>query len=257
MPAILPTVRRPSGHQSCISQVVSDHIVISCEHGGNRIPPRYRSMFRGRRTLLDSHRGYDAGALELALQFAAVFRCPLIYSTTSRLVVDLNRSPRHPQLFSRISAALPEEERRAILWTHYHPYRKRLEEHIRRVVRAGRRVVHLSCHSFTPCRNGEKRQAALGLLYDPSRAGERALCGRWRRCLLAADPGLRVRRNYPYRGTADGMTAHLRRSFAAHSYLGIELEVNQKYPRRQARAWDELRPLLLDGFARALTEERC
>jgi predicted N-formylglutamate amidohydrolase len=232
---------------------VKHHIVISCEHGGNRVPARYRRLFRGRSALLDSHRGYDAGALELALDFAAVFRAPLIYSTTSRLVVDLNRSPGHAQLFSRITARLPHEERRSILSVHYHPYRKRLEEHIGRAVRSGRRVLHLSCHSFTPRRNGHKRQADLGLLYDPARAGEKALCARWRDCLLASDAGLRVRRNYPYRGTADAMTAYLRRRFGPQCYLGIELEVNQKYPRRKARRWSALRPVVIDSLERALT----
>jgi len=39
-------------------------------------------------------------------------------------------------------------------------------------------------------------------------------------------PGLRVRRNYPYRGAADGLTTHLRRQLGPR-YLGVELEINQ------------------------------
>jgi hypothetical protein len=44
-----------------------------------------------------------------------------------------------------------------------------------------------------------------------------------------------VRRNYPYRGTADGFTTYLRRQFSARKYLGIELEVNQSLLGRQPR----------------------
>ena len=40
-------------------------------------------------------------------------------------------------------------------------------------------------------------------------------------------PALRVRRNYPYTGKSDGLTAYLRRRFDADRYLGIELEINQ------------------------------
>jgi len=34
---------------------VRDFLLITCEHGGNRIPARYRPLFRGAGKLLDSH----------------------------------------------------------------------------------------------------------------------------------------------------------------------------------------------------------
>ena len=36
-------------------------IVITCEHGGNRIPVLYRDLFHGQQQQLESHRGYDPG----------------------------------------------------------------------------------------------------------------------------------------------------------------------------------------------------
>jgi len=69
-----------------------DAFIITCEHGGNRIPASYRQLFRGQRALLDSHRGYDPGALVMATTLAGTFRAPLVASTTSRLLIDLNRS---------------------------------------------------------------------------------------------------------------------------------------------------------------------
>ena len=42
-------------------------LLLTCEHGGNRIPPRYRTLFQGHRRLLESHRGYDRGALAVAI----------------------------------------------------------------------------------------------------------------------------------------------------------------------------------------------
>jgi hypothetical protein len=39
---------------------------------------------------------------------------------------------------------------------------------------------------------------------------------------------LRVRRNYPYLGTADGLVSFLRKEFSSELYIGIEIELNQK-----------------------------
>ena len=58
--------RRPSDRGPDAADVDGVHgagIVISCEHGGNRIPARYREWFTRHRALLASHRGFDPGAL--------------------------------------------------------------------------------------------------------------------------------------------------------------------------------------------------
>jgi predicted N-formylglutamate amidohydrolase len=52
-------------------------LVISCEHGGNRIPEPYRDLFRPYRASLHSHRGFDAGSLPMARALASGFRCTL------------------------------------------------------------------------------------------------------------------------------------------------------------------------------------
>src|SRR5688572_10798383 len=171
--------------------------LITCEHGGNRVPPRYRHLFRGHRALLESHRGYDPGALALARDFAAAFDAELVYSTTSRLLVELNRSPNHPQLFSAITQNLAREERQRLLERYYFPYREWVESAVRQSVERGQRMLHVSCHSFTPKLDGVERRADVGLLYDPRRPAEAAFCAAWQRELGSADPRLAVRRNYP------------------------------------------------------------
>jgi predicted N-formylglutamate amidohydrolase len=71
--------------------------LVTCEHGGNRIPAPYRKLFVRQRALLDSHRGWDPGALQMARALSTALRAPLVASTTSRLLVDLNRSAGHPR----------------------------------------------------------------------------------------------------------------------------------------------------------------
>ena len=202
-------------------------VVVTCEHGGHRIPPRWAPLFERRRTLLESHRGWDSGALTFARKLAKALDAPLVANTTSRLLVDLNRSEHHRAVFSPITRALPDAERVRILDEVYRPYRGRVEQFVDGAVARGR-VVHLSAHSFVPVLNGQRRRADVGLLYDPSRRPEKAFCDAWYAALKAALPDFVVRRNSPYRGTADGLTTALRRRHAANDYIGVEIEMNQR-----------------------------
>jgi predicted N-formylglutamate amidohydrolase len=224
-------------------------LIVSCEHGGNRIPPPYRALFRHARALLASHRGYDPGALELAREFARALSARLFYSTVSRLLVELNRSLGHRQSFS---AFVPKQLRDELVTRYYRPYRAQLEATVADAIRRGRRVVHLSCHSFTPRLAGVRRSADVGLLYDPRRGSERSLCAEWK-STLEADSHICVKLNYPYRGFADGLTADLRKRFAERDYVGLELEVNQRLVRAGGVRWRRLRRRLVGAFAKALS----
>lgn len=206
-----------------------DAFLISCEHGGKRIPPQWRALFAPHAALLSSHRGYDKGALRMARELAAALDAPLFAATTSRLLIELNRSPGHPKLYSAVTRALSADERRDIFEHCYVPYRRAVEERVADLVAQGRRVVHVSSHSFTPELDGQVRHADIGLLYDPKRPGEAALCRRWRAALGSSAPALHLRMNYPYAGSADGFTTWLRRRFGPQQYIGIELEINQKH----------------------------
>jgi len=203
--------------------VASDSFLVTCEHGGNRIPTRYRALFHGQAALLGTHRGYDPGALVMARQLARALHAPLVTATVSRLLVDLNRSIGHPRIFSAASRAAPLAVRARIVEQHYVPYREQVERLVRRSVSRGRRVIHISSHSFTPELDGNVRRADVGLLYDPKRVGEVALASRWKAALEQAAPELRVRRNYPYAGKGDGLTSHLRLRYSPALYVGIEL----------------------------------
>ena len=228
-----------------------DCFLITCEHGGNRIPAPYRRLFREYRALLDSHRGYDPGALVMARELGRAFGAPLVASTVSRLVIDLNRSLGHPRLFSAATRGAPATLRAEIVQRHYLPYRAEVERVVGQSVARGRRVIHISSHSFTPELDGEVRTADVGLLYDPARRGEAALCARWKASQAELAPELRVRRNYPYAGKADGLTSHLRRRFPPRAYVGIELEVNQRIVLAAGRRWATLRSVLIDSLRTA------
>ena len=229
----------------------TNQLVISCEHGGPDVPRAYAALFSGREELLDSHRGWDAGALELGRQMADALGVPLHSATTTRLLVDLNRSIGHRQLFSEFTG-LPRDRRQGIIDRYYRPHREAIEAEIARVVESGRRVIHVASHSFTPALDGVPRQADVAWLYDPRRPGEVAFARSWMRELAPLAPELRLRRNYPYRGRDDGLTAALRKRHPVAAYVGIELEVNQRFVEQGGAPWDRLKAALVDSLARAL-----
>jgi predicted N-formylglutamate amidohydrolase len=232
----------------------ADRFLITCEHGGNRIPTRYRHLFAGFEALLHTHRGFDPGALALARDLAAVLAAPLYISTTSRLLIDLNRSIGHPSLYSEATRTAPAPVRREILERHYLPYRDEVEAAIAGAIAHDSRLIHISSHSFTPVLDGAVRNADIGLLYDPSRSGEMELCRHWQSRLKLLAPGLKLRRNYPYTGKSDGFTAYLRRRFPADAYVGIELEINQKHVLKGGRHWHALRQHVIEALRQAIQD---
>ena len=227
-------------------------IVITCEHGGNRIPVLYRDWFRGQRQQLESHRGYDPGALVMARELATAFAAPLVVSTVSRLLVDLNRSVGHPRLHIEAIRKAPAEVRQQILKHYYRPYREQAERVVRRAVADEGFVIHVSSHSFTPELDGKVRNADIGLLYDPARQREQVLCESWQASLKTCAPDLTVRRNYPYAGKGDGLTLWFRRHLPPDAYVGIELEVNQKHVFTAGRPWTALRKVIIESLRRVL-----
>jgi predicted N-formylglutamate amidohydrolase len=201
--------------------------------------------------LLDSHRGYDLGALRMARALALGLAAPLVSSTTSRLVIDLNRSIGHPQLYSAATRAVAASVRKEIAAQYYYPYRDEVERLVRRSAARGRRMIHIASHSFTPKLDGRLRRADVGLLYHPGRRAEVELCARWKAALAAAAPELQVRRNYPYAGKGDGLPSYLRLRYPGGAYVGIELEVNQKIVLGAGRGWSALRRVLIDSLRTA------
>ena len=226
--------------------------IISCEHGGNAVPADYAPLFLGHEALLQTHRGWDLGALVLARQLAAAVNAPLFAATTTRLLIDLNRSIGHRQLHSEATRSLPLATRRCIVAVHYQPYRDAVEGEVARLIAAGQRVMHIASHSFTPQLHGVVRRADVGWLYDPRRAGEGAFALQWLTAFGRLRPDLTLRRNYPYQGKGDGLTALLRKRHTASQYLGMELEVNQRVVGEGGAAWTAL----CAGVTRALVDAR-
>ncbi len=204
--------------------------VVSCEHASARVPATWRAVLRDYLPLCDEHEVRDPGIGEIGRELAGLLEAPYFPGTFTRLLVDLNRSINHPELFSPPVRELPARARTDILCEYYHPYRHRVRQEIENLVAADRPVIHLSIHSFTPELHGRKRRNDFGLLFDPWRKGEDELAEPWLHLLRRRAPDLICTPNEPYTGTSDGHVPVLRRYLRRASYLGYELEFNQKLP---------------------------
>lgn len=200
-------------------------ILLTCEHGGNQIPLKYHKNFKNGAEALKTHRGLDIGALEIAKHLQKIIKSPLIFSTTTRLLVDLNRILTNPTLFSEFSGPLAKSEKKKILDKHYFPHWKEVRAEVAKIRKAGEAVFHIAVHSMTDNLNGQKRRMQLALLYDPKSKGEVRFASLWIKELRKEFPHFIIARNKPYRGDGSGLTCELRKENT--NYVGIELEMNQ------------------------------
>ena len=220
-------------------------LMLTCEHASNKLPAAFRSAVPAE--VLRTHRAYDIGALAVFRKLVK-FAKPEFYceGKYSRLFVDLNRtltnksafSDYHKQLEARDTAfAAKVKAQASAYWTEY---REAIEKfvtsslslsmrtsHKTRTAKTEPSVVHLGIHSFTPELNGKVRNADIGILYDPSRPQECELAQVIKAEIKRLYPAMKVRFNYPYKGTSDGLTTTLRKKFGPR-YVGIEIEINQK-----------------------------
>jgi predicted N-formylglutamate amidohydrolase len=210
-------------------------ILLTCEHASNAVPAPHRPLFARRQGVLATHRAFDIGARTVARAMARSLGAPLHEGGITRLLVDLNRSVGHRDLHSEFTQPLTRAERAALVARWHVPFRDAALGSLRALLALGP-VTHLSIHSFTPALDGTPRTCDIGLLYDPRRAGEQALALRLQAALATVAPQWRVRRNYPYRGAADGHATLLRRRFGPRSYVALEIEFNQALLRTPAAA---------------------
>jgi predicted N-formylglutamate amidohydrolase len=225
-------------------------LVLSCEHASWTLPPGIDLGVPN--DLLASQAGWDHGALEIASRWSEVVGLPVHAGAFTRMYVDLNRGPDHPDVIPTVSygVAVPGNshlspgDRAARLAAFHAPYWDAVRRDVRaRLVDRGS-VLHLSSHSFDPALDPTNRTYDCGVLYDPAHAFEAELAERMMFALRRA--GLSVRANQPYTGTGPGMCTSLRAELGKR-YAGIELETSHAVTYSHggcARVADAVLPLL-------------
>ena len=226
-------------------------LMLTCEHASNKLPAMFKKAIPA--DVLETHRAYDIGAVQVFRKLVK-FAKPEFYceGKFSRLFVDLNRTITNKAAFSDFykelavlspAAAAKAKAQATTYWTEY---RDNVEKFVLQNIgpsassgtlrksslslpkRTDVAIVHLGIHSFTPVLNGKVRNTDIGILYDPARPQERAYAQVIKDEIKRLYPSMKVRFNYPYKGTSDGLTTTLRKKFGER-YVGIEIEINQKF----------------------------
>lgn len=203
-------------------------LMLTCEHASNKLPVSFKKAIPPK--ILETHRAYDIGAV-LVFRKLVKFAKPEFYceGKYSRLFVDLNRTLTNKSAFSEFYEALDNAaaaKAKAQASTYWTEYRAAIEKFVN--ANAKQDIIHLGIHSFTPKLNGKVRNTDIGILYDPSRPKECELAQVIKAEIKRLHPEMKVRFNYPYKGTSDGLTTTLRKKLGPR-YAGIEIEINQKF----------------------------
>ncbi len=215
-----------------MKQTTREILILTCEHASNKLPAAFKSAVPAE--VLKTHRAYDIGAIQVFRKLVK-FAKPEFFSEGkySRLFIDLNRTITNRSAFS--DYLRDNAKAKAQATTYWTEYRTAIEKFVEnalksktRVAKSAPSVVHLGIHSFTPVLNGKVRNADIGILYDPARPQERAYAQVIKAEIQRLHPEMKVRFNYPYKGTTDGLTTTLRKKFGPR-YVGIEIEINQKF----------------------------
>ena len=220
------------------------HLVISCEHASNTVPPCFEWVFPNKSRVLASHRGYDVGAAVITDALAQRLSLTPVCGEITRLLIDINRSLGNPTMFSPYAHKLAEAQREQLIKTYYLPHCKKLAAAIDRGLRGAEHVLHVAIHSFTPWWDGIRRDGEMGILYDPEMKSESRFAMRMKRHLTAA--GYHTRLNFPYHGRDDSL-CHTFRGRYGDRYSGIEIEVNNIMVRQSSasrRVGEELAQVL-------------
>jgi predicted N-formylglutamate amidohydrolase len=226
-------------------------LVLSCEHASWTLPPDVDLGVS--LEVLQSQASWDHGAHDIAARLSDSLGIHLHAGLFSRMFVDLNRGPDHPDVVPRVSygavvpgnAELASGERTRRIEMFHAPYWAAVRRDVEARLHDTDAVLHFSSHTFAPELDPVNRTYDVGVLYDPSHAFEAALAERLLFQLRAA--GLDVRANQPYGGVGAAICTEFRKEQAGRRYAGIQLETSHlvtRQPEGCARVAAALLPFL-------------
>lgn len=178
----------------------SSDFLLTADHAGRAIPRRLGDLGLPE-SELNRHIAWDIGIAGVTERLSEALDATAVLQAYSRLVIDCNRQPGLDSSIPTISeltripgnegvsAAEREARRREI----FDPYHARITELTETRVAAGRRLVLVAMHSFTPVFKGERRAVEVGVLYNRDVRLAHALLD-----LLRAEGDLIVGDNAPY-----------------------------------------------------------
>jgi len=235
-----------------INESAGGPIVLVCEHASNRIPAAFNHIGISR-SALQSHAGWDIGALALSIALSNRLSSPLVASTVSRLVYDCNRAPDSTTAIVPRSETenlpgnqnLNQAQRSQRIETVYHPFSQALSDLLDRRQAQGISTCLVTVHSFTPIFHGQVRTVELGVLHDSD-----SLLADLILSIATKHTTLAIERNQPY-GPSDDVTHTLQKHAIPRKMANVMLEIKNDLLLDTAsveKISDSLSPLLTEAI---------
>jgi predicted N-formylglutamate amidohydrolase/predicted GIY-YIG superfamily endonuclease len=196
--------------------------LIIADHASNRLPPEIDDLGVSADDM-ERHIAWDIGTELLAMRLQSLLKCPSIIAEWSRLLIDLNRDPKHPGLVPETSdgttipfnVAMSAAEKMQRMQAYFAPYHQSISQ----TVDSLENPFLIALHSFTPDMNGTRRPWEIGFLWNKDQ--------RWGLAAAAAmarqHPQRVVGLNQPYSGIALNYTMDRHAENHGLPYLSIEI----------------------------------
>jgi len=151
-------------------------VLLICDHA-SRVVPQALDHLGLPHHEFERHIAYDIGAASVTRLLSQTLDATAVLAGFSRLVIDLNRPPGHPQSIPPVSDGtlvpanqnLPEAELDLRVRTFFDPYHEAVGHRMAHLWSRGPAPVLFSVHSFTPHFGTEARPWDVGILWkhDP------------------------------------------------------------------------------------------
>ena len=147
-------------------------VLVLCDHASNAVPSGIDLGVPAGE--MRRHVAFDIGGRRMAERLSERLGATAVFSSYSRLVMDLNRPPGDPTSTPAVSDGtvvpanrdVPPDEVARRADALYRPYHDRVAAEIRRLSAGGAVPAIVSVHSFTPVMHGFRRPWQVGLLWD-------------------------------------------------------------------------------------------
>lgn len=216
-------------------------LLLVCDHASRAVPARLGDLGLDA-AAFERHIAYDIGAAGVARGLSDALDAPLVLAGFSRLVIDLNRPPGHPQSIMEVSDATPipanqdldDAAKRRRVRELFEPYHDAVNRALARIWDTGTVPALFSVHSFSPGFGGQPRPWDVGVLWNHDPRIAVPLME-----LLEAE-GLRVGDNEPYSGHDLAYTIDMHAGAAGLASCVIEINQDQVKDDAGIRRWTDI-----------------
>jgi predicted N-formylglutamate amidohydrolase/predicted GIY-YIG superfamily endonuclease len=209
-------------HVKIKTQKKNYNFLIIADHASNRVPPEIEDLGVDRADM-ERHIAWDIGTELLALRLQSLLKCPAVIAEWSRLVIDLNRDPKHAGLVPEISdgtlipfnSAMSAAEKMQRMQAYFAPYHQSISQTVQQL----EQPFLISLHSFTPEMNGVLRPWDIGFLWNKQSHWGVAAAASMAKRFMHLVVGL----NQPYSGLSLNYTMDRHAEAQSIPYLSIEI----------------------------------